>query len=137
MIYESPLDGRYLLHADGDKGDLAESGSVQDEDTARLQHLKIRYAELVIAIPTLLFVPDNDTSAGMDAFDGLAFQYRSVARRMKTMVVKDIEDDMRRLAAGKGISIRAIAEQIQPVSDRRGFNRRERYLAVARCEEIS
>ena len=137
MIYESPPDGGDLLDADGDKGDFAESGCVQDEDTARLQHLKIGHAELVIAIPTLLFVPDNDTSAGMDAFDGLTFQDRSIARRMETMVVKDIEDDMRRLAAGKGISIRAIAEQIQPVSDRRGLDGRKGDFAVARGEEIS
>lgn len=137
MIYESPLDRGDLLDADGNKGDFAESRSVKDKDTARLQHLKIGHAELVIAIPTLLFVPDNDTSAGMDAFNGLTFQDRSVARRMETMVVKDIEDDMRRLTAGKGIPIRAIAEQIQPVSDRRGLDGRERDLAIARGEEIS
>ena len=112
MIYESPPDRGDLLHTDGDKGDLAESRSVQDEDTACLEHLKIGHAELVIAIPTLLFVPDNDTSAGMDAFDCLTFQYRTIARHMETMVVKDVENDMRRLTAGKDIPIRAIAEQI-------------------------
>ena len=108
MIYESPPDGGDLLDADGDKGDFAEIGCVQDEDTARLQHLKIGHAELVIAIPTLLFVPDNDTSSGMNALYRFALQHRTIARRMETMVVKDIEDDMRRLAAGKGIPIRAI-----------------------------
>ena len=136
MIYESPLDRGDLLDADGDKGDFAEIGCVQDEDTARLQHLKIGHAELVIAVSTLLFVPDNDTSAGMDAFDGLTFQHRTIARRMETMVVKDIEDDMRRLAAGKGIPIRAIAEQIEPVSDGRRLDGRKGNLAVARTYKV-
>ena len=132
-----PLDRGDLLDADGDKGDFAESGRVQDEDTARLQHLKIGHTELVIAIPTLLFAPDNDTSAGMDAFYGLTFQDRAITRRMETMVVKDIEDYMRRLAASEALPIRAIAEQIQPVGYRRGFNRRERDLSVARGNQFT
>ena len=135
MIYESPPDGRDLLDTDGDKGDLAESRSVQDEDSACLEHLKIGHAELVVAIPILLFVPDNDTSAGMDAFYGLTFQDRAIARGMETMVVKDIEDYMRRLAAGKGIPIRAIAEQIQPISDTRRLDGRKNNLAVARGDK--
>jgi hypothetical protein len=61
------------------KGYFSESGCVQDEDTAGLKHLEIRYAELVIAISTLLFVPDDDTSSGMNAFDGLTFQDRAIA----------------------------------------------------------
>ena len=131
----SPLDGGYLLDADGDEGYFSESGCVQDEDTAGLQHLEIRYAELVIAIPTLLFVPDDDTASGMNAFDGLTFQDRAIARRMETVVVKDIEDYMRRLAAGKGISIRAIAEQVKPVSDTRRLDRRKSDLPVAGADE--
>lgn len=115
MIYESPLDGRYLLDTDGDDGDFSVRGRINNKDSARLEHLKIGHAELVIAVSTLLFVPDNDTSAGMNAFDSLTFQDRTIARGMETMVVKDIEDDMRRLAAGEGSAIRAIAEQIQPV----------------------
>jgi hypothetical protein len=135
MIYESPPDGRDLLDADGDEGYFAESGCVQDEDTARLQHLKIGHAELVVAVSVFVVVPDNGTSAGMDAFYGLAFQHRTIARRMKTMVVKDIEDEMRRLAASEALSIRAITEQIQPVSDRGCFNRRKGNLAVAGARE--
>ena len=136
MIYESPLDGGYLLDADGDEGYFPESGCVQDEDTAGLKHLEIRYAELVIAISTLLFVPDNDTSAGMDAFYRFALQHRTVAGRMETMIVKDIEDNMSRLAAGKGIPIGAIAEQIQPIIYRGRLNWRKSDLPVAGGEKL-
>lgn len=46
----------------------------------------------------------------MDAFYGLTFQDRSIARRMEPMIIKDIEDNMRRLAALETRSIRAIAQ---------------------------
>ena len=136
MIYESPLDGGYLLDADGDEGYFPESGCVQDEDTAGLKHLEIRYAELVIAISTLLFVPDNHSAAGMDTLDGLTFQHRTSTRRMETMIVKHIKDDMRRLAAGKGIPIGAIAEQIQPIIYRGRLNWRKSDLPVAGGEKL-
>ena len=117
------MDGGDLLDAYGDKGDFAEVGRIHDEDAARLQHLEIRDAELAITVPTLRFIPYNDTSAGMDALYRLAFQDRTIARRMEPVIIKDIEDDMRRLAAGKGFPIRAIAEQVEPVFYSRGLDR--------------
>ncbi len=131
----SPLDGTNLLDADGNDGDFSVRGRIYNKDSARLEHLKIGHAELVVAVSVFVVVPDNGTSAGMDAFYGLAFQNRTIARRMKTMVVKDIEDDRRRLAASEALSIRAITEQIQPVSDRGCFNRRKGNLAVAGARE--
>ena len=111
------MDGGDLLDTDGNDGEFAESRRIENEHAAGLQHLEIRYAKLVIAVPTLLVVPDNDTASGMDTLDRAAIQHRTVTRHMKTMVIKDIEDDMRRLASGKGLAIRAIAQQIEPVSD--------------------
>ena len=131
----SPLDGGYLLDADGDEGYFSENGCVQDEDTAGLQHLEIRHAEMVIAIPTLLFVPDYHTSSGMNAFDGLTFQDRTIAWRMETVVVKDIEDDMGCLAPRKGFTVGAIAKQVKPIGDTRGLNRRKSDLPVAGGEK--
>ena len=125
-----------MLDTDSDKGDFTEVGRIHDEDAARLQHLEIRHAELVIAIPTLLFVPDNDTSSGMNALYRFALQHRTIARRMEPMIIKDIEDNMRRLAALETRSIRAIAEQIEPVSDGRRLDGRKGNLAVARTYKV-
>ena len=125
-----------MLDADGDEGYFSESGCVQDEDTAGLQHLEIRYAELVIAIPTLLFVPDDDTASGMNAFDGLTFQHHTIARRMEPMIIEYIENDMGCLAPRKGFTVWAITEQVKPVSDTRRLNRRKSDLPVAGGEKL-
>lgn len=131
-----PHDRTHLLDAYGDKSDFAEVGRIHDEDAARLQHLEIRHAELVITVPTLRFIPYNDASSGMDALDGFAFQDRSIARRMETMVVKDVEDDMRRHAALETSSIRAIAQEIEPVGDRRRLDRGKSDFAIARTYKV-
>ena len=73
----------------------------------------------------------------MNAFYGLTFQHRTIARRMEAMVVKDVEDYMRRLTAGKRIPIRAIAELVKPISDTRRLDGRERDLSVARRNQFT
>ena len=130
------MDGGDLLDANGNDGDFAIRVRVYNKDSTRLKHLEIRDTELVITIPTLLLIPDDNASSGMNALDGFAFQDRAITRRMETMVVKDIEDNMRRLAALETSSIRAIAEQIEPVSDRRRFDRGESDLTIARTYKV-
>ena len=120
-MVESPLDGRYLLDTDGDDGDFAESGRVDYKYSTGFPHLEIRYAALLITIPTLLLIPDYLPSSGMDTLDRFAFEHRTVTRHMKTMVVKDIEDDMGSLASCKGLAIRAVTEQVEPIDYRSGF----------------
>ena len=131
----SPYDGTDLLDADGDDGDLSVRACIYNKDSAGFKHLEIRYAALHIAIPALLFIPDDLASSGMDALDRAAFQHNTIARHMEAMIIKHIEDDMRRLAASKRIPIRAVAEQFQPISDTRGLDRRESNLAVTRTRE--
>jgi hypothetical protein len=70
-----PHDRTHLLDADGDEGEFSISGRIHDEDAARLQHLEIRDAQLVITVAVLLFIPYNDASAGMDALNRFAFQF--------------------------------------------------------------
>ena len=130
-----PPDGRYLLDTNGHDSYLAVRARIYNKDSTRLQHLEICHAALLIPIPGLRFVPYNDTTSGMDTRNSLTLQHRPIAGRMETMIVKDIEDDMHRLATGKRIPIGAVAEQIQPVSDTRGLDRRESDLAVARARE--
>ena len=111
------MDGRNLLDTDGDEGEFSISGSVQNKYTARFKHLEIRDAQLVIAVAVLLFVPDDDASSGMDAFYRFALQDRAIARRMETVVIKDIKDNMRRLTAGKTVFIGAIAQEVKPIGN--------------------
>ena len=72
----------------------------------------------------------------MNALYRFALQHRTIARRMEPMIIKDIEDNMRRLAALETRSIRAIAEQIEPVSDGRRLDGRKGNLAVARTYKV-
>ena len=99
-----------MLDAYGDKSDFAEVGRIHDEDAARLQHLEIRHAELVITIPTLRLIPDNHTSSGMDSLNYFLLKNDTIARRMEAMVIKNIENEVRCLTTYKPLSIRTIAQ---------------------------
>ena len=120
-MVNSPLDGGDLLDADGNYGEFAKVGCIEDEDTAGLEHLKIGNTELVIAIPTLLLIPYNDSTSGMNTLNHFAFEHRTIARHMETMIIKDIEHNMRCLPAGKHVAILAIAQQVKPIGDRGGL----------------
>ena len=137
MIDNCPLDGTDLLDTDRDDGNFAEIGRVYYHYTAGLQHLEIRYTALLIAIPTLLFIPYDVASSGMDALDRLALQHRTVTRHMEAMIIKHIEDDMHRISSGEYIAISTIAEQVQPIGDRCRFDRRKGYFAVTRSDKLT
>ena len=105
MIYKGPLDGTDLLDTDRDDSEFAKGGGVYYEDTTSLEHLEIRDTESIIPIAVLRLIPYNHPATGMDTFNGFAFEHRTIAGHMETMIIKDIKDNMRCFAIGENIAI--------------------------------
>ena len=109
MVYGGPLHRTNLLDADGDEGNVTEIGSIHNEDSARLKGLEIRHAALFIAITAFCLIPDDNTSAGMNARDDFLLEHRAVAGRVKAVIIEDIENNVGRLTIREHVSIGTIS----------------------------